>query len=211
VPRRLLSAPAIVAAALALASAAGAATDSFDGVPFSPFTIAPGNLACVGWSDDVAGPTRLCDPINVLFPGRTLAGAVARLHAAGWRDADGGAQWLYFAAGALLPVQAQLEVPDGPDPTQRYHLRLWQAAPGLVVGNVHHEHGSPHAIDMAWDGAQAFLARTVCGARCGEAFLPTQASMEGASGLWRGWPNDAVATVVPSPRARPHAPASRRG
>ena len=72
-----------------------------------------------------------------------------RLHGAGWTDTTGAPQWLHFGDPGLVEVQAQLQFADGPDPTQRYHVRLWQAAPELTLGNVHHEHGSPHQIDVA--------------------------------------------------------------
>lgn len=185
-----------LAAALALAPGAGAsapAADSFAGVAFSPFTIDPANGDCT--PDASVG--RYCDPINILFPGQSLGTVVARLHAAGWTDTTGTTQWLSLDGGPLVAVQAQLQVADGPDPTQRYHVRLWQASPSLTIGNVHHEHGSPHRIDLAWDAAEAFLAGPLCSSWCGRAPLPAQAALEGGTGSWRGWPNDAVATVVP--------------
>jgi hypothetical protein len=198
------------AVALTLAPAAGAATDSYDGVAFAPFTLDAANGDCVPWDEPGVGPTRNCDPINVLFPGQSLAQVVTRLHAAGWTDANGSVQFLHFADAALFPVQAQLQVLDGPDPTQRYHVRLWQAADGLTLGNVHHEHGSPHRIDTAWDTAEAFLAAGLCSTWCGHVPLPAQAAIEGPGGLWRGWPNDAVATVVPLAPPVPAAPAPPR-
>ena len=98
----------------------------------------------------------------------------------------------------------QLGWPDGPDPTQRYHVRLWQVAPNLTVGNVHHEHGTPHQIDMAWDQAEAFLATPLCSTWCRQLALPAQAALQNGTSTWRGWPNDAIATVIPaSPPAVP--------
>lgn len=200
---------AAIVLALAAAGGAAALSDSYNGVAFSPFTLAPGNMDCVPSHDDVVGWTANCDPINLIFPFQSLDVAVARLHAAGWTDAGGSTQWIYFGTGPLVAVQAQLQLPDGSDPTMRYHVRLWQAAPNLVVGNVHHEHGSPHQIDMAWDAAEAFLASGVCSARCSSAFLPTQDSIERSSGSWRGWANNAYATVIaPAPPVAPSAPSS---
>lgn len=175
----------------------------YGGPPFAPFTIAPGNMDCVQVDDPVIGWTGDCDPVNVLFPRQTLASVVNRLEAAGWSAATGSTQWLYFGSADLVPVQAQLGLPDdGADPTMRYHVRLWQVAPGLVVGAVHHEHGTPHRIDLDWDAAERFLAVPLCSPRCGHVVLPAQASLANGSGRWRGWANDAIATVIPSP-ARP--------
>jgi hypothetical protein len=200
-----LLAAAAAAAALALAGSAGAVTDSYDGVVFYPFTMAPGNMDCVDWHDDVAGWAKNCDPVDVLFPGQTLDVVIARLHAAGWIDTGGGTQYLYFADQASVAAEAQLAIADGNDPTMRYHVRLWQAGPTLVVGGVHHEHGTPHKIDLDWDAAEAFLAHDLCSSWCARAYLPTQDAMQNHTGTWRGWANDATATVIP---LAPPAPAA---
>lgn len=196
---RLLLLVVAAAATLALTGPARAlTTDSYDGVAFYPFTVDPGNDACVPWTEPGVGATRNCDPINVVFPNQSLASVVARLHAAGWADAGGTVQWLHFAFSNLVAVEWQLGLPDGPDPTQRYHVRLWQAAPNLTIGNVHHEHGTPHQIDMPWDAAEAFLARPLCALWCEQVQLPEQSAIEDDTGTWRGWANDAIATVVVS-------------
>jgi hypothetical protein len=199
VPRKLILLAAAAAATLALAGSASAlTTDSYDGVAFYPFTIDPSNADCVPWNEPGVGATRNCDPINVIFPGQRLASVVARLHAAGWADAGGSVQWLHFATSNLVPVEWQLGFADGPDPTQRYHVRLWEAAPNLTIGNVHHEHGTPHRIDMPWDAAEAFLAMPRCASWCQHVQLPEQAAIEADSGMWRGFANDAIATVIPA-------------
>jgi hypothetical protein len=195
----LLSLAAAACAALTFAGTASAVTDTYDGVAFSPFTIAPGNADCVDERDPVLGWTKSCDPVNVLFPGQTLDVVVARLEAAGWTVSGGGVQYLQLTdPAAPVPVEIHLGLPDGTDPTMRYHVRLWQADPTLTVGAVHHEHGEPHKIDLAWDAAEAFLAVPLCGAWCGQAELPVQSSMQTAPGMWRGWPNDGIATVIPT-------------
>jgi hypothetical protein len=203
--RLLLTPAAIVIVVLVLAGAAAAATDSYDGIPFYPFTMAPDNADCVAWTDDTAGPTRNCDPVNVLFPHQSIDVVAGRLRVANWTDSGGGTQWLYFAGGANVAVQAQLAVPDPSDPSMRYHVRLWQAGPDLVVGSVHHEHGTPHKIDLAWDAAEAFLAGGLCGSWCSHVPLPMQSSMQQGSGQWRDWANDATATVIPLPPPPPPA------
>ena len=189
---------AIALAVLGLigATPAAAASPPWDGVSFHPYSVDPGNADCVPWSDPVIGTTHECDPIDLIFPGQSLPQVVDRLHAAGWTDTGGTSQWLYVD-GVLVPAGAQLGRADGPDPTQRYHVRIWQAATDVVVGNVHHEHGSPHRIDMAWDEAEAFAATGLCASWCGHVHLTAADAIQGPDGSWRGWPNDGDATVVP--------------
>ena len=78
----LLTLATAACAALTLAGSAAAVTDTYDGISFSPFTIAPGNADCVDERDPVLGWTKNCDPVNVLFPGQSLDAVVARLLAA---------------------------------------------------------------------------------------------------------------------------------
>lgn len=192
-------------AAAACGAAVSASADPPLGDAFGPFTIDPTNPACVAMTEPSIGATRLCDPINVIFPGQNLAQVVARLQAAGWSNGSGTVQWLDLNTPTLIPVGWQLGWPDGPDPTQRYHVRLWQVAPDLTVGNVHHEHGTPHQIDMPWDQAEAFLAAPLCSWWCRHVPLPQQAALQDGD-LWRGWANDAIATVIPAhPPATPPA------
>jgi hypothetical protein len=193
---RTAAALAAVSAALLVVSAAPAASPAWTGTAFHPYSVDPSNADCLPWSDPVIGTTRNCDPINLIFPGQALDAVVARLHAQGWTDTVGSIQWLY-AASALIRVQAQLAKADGPDPTQRYHIRLWEASPGLTVGNVHHEHGEPHHIDMAWDEAESFVAAGVCTTWCQHVHLVRADSIQGPNGLWRGFASDGDATVVP--------------
>jgi len=191
----------------AIAALALGVPQAYAGPPFSPFTIAPGNMDCIQVHDPTVGWTGDCDPVNVLFPRQTLASVVARLRALGWSVTSGSTEWMYFGSARLVPVQAQLGMADGADPTMRYHVRLWQAAPDLVVGAVHHEHGTPHRIDLDWDAAERFLAAPMCATRCRHMELPGQASLENGSGRWRGWANDAIATVIPPAAKAPLAPA----
>jgi hypothetical protein len=195
----------VLAVLFCCAAPAAAAPPTWDGPAFHPYTLDPANLDCIGWSDTVIGTTRDCDPVNLVFPGQPLGAVLARLHAAGWVDVTGATQWLY-AGSALTAVQAQVAQADGPDPTQRYHMRLWELAPGLTVANVHHEHGSPHRIDMSWDEAESFAAVGVCAAWCQHVHLSAADPIQGPSGLWRGFANDGDATVVPvSPPPPPPA------
>jgi len=156
---RLLIVAAVAAAVLAAPAGAIAAPAEVVGdVQFYPFSVDAENTSCAPVSDTPVGPTYACDPVNLVFPGQSLAVVVDRLHAAGWIDVTASVQSLVVGDGALVLATAQLAQPDGPDPTQRYHVRLWQVAPTVTLGNVHHEHGSPHAIDLAWDDAEAIIA-----------------------------------------------------
>jgi len=206
--RRLLIAALLAAAAIGAVQPARA--DAPPSTAFGAFTVDPGNADCVAATEPGIGATRLCDPINLIFPNQSLASVIRRLQAAGWSNASGSTQWLHFATNTPVPVQWQLGWQDGPDPTQRYHVRLWQVAPNLTVGNVHHEHGTPHQIDMAWDEAEAFLAKPLCSWWCRHLPLADQAALQGDGMLWRGWLNDAVATVIPAqPPATPPAQPTR--
>lgn len=206
----------IVMAALVAAALGGVAVPARGDTPlasaFGPFTADPGNVDCIAGTDPVAGATRFCDPINIVFPGQSLDAVLARLYAAGWSNGSGTVQWLRLDGASFVPVDWQLGWADGPDPTQRYHVRLWQVAPNLTVGNVHHEHGTPHRIDMPWDEAESFLAAPLCSWWCQHLPLPAQAALQDGTGSWRGWPNDAVATVIPTrpPAATPFQPPLRR-
>jgi hypothetical protein len=196
-PVRRLAIAALVAAA-AGAAALPARADMPLAPTFGPFTSDPGNGDCVAASDPASGATRFCDPINIVFPDQSLDAVLARLHAAGWSNGSGTVQWLRSDAAKLLPVAWQLGWPDGSDPTQRYHVRLWQIAPNLTVGNVHHEHGTPHQIDMAWDQAENFLATPLCSWWCRHLPLDAQLALQNGTDLWRGFENDATATVIPA-------------
>ena len=202
-PPRLASPLFALAAALVLGVAAvAAASDSYAGARFHPFTLVR-NGGCVpdaqhaGYGD--------CDPINLLFPGRTVDQARALLQAHGWQLGLGSTQWLHFDnARKVYQQDVHLVVYDSP--TTQYHVRLWQvrgARTTLTLGAVHHEmrSGFSHVINMDWDEAEAYVRGQLCGteAACGIAELATQASMQaaqGTPGAWRGWANDATATVV---------------
>jgi hypothetical protein len=71
-----------------------------------------------------------------------------------------------------------------------------------------------HAIDMDWDQAEAFVAGQLCNPPCQPSdFLGQQDEIQGNDGEWRGWMNDAWATVVsvaappPPDTTPPDAPA----
>ena len=190
-----------MAAAVALAGAAPAAasTDTAAGASFHPFTM-PLDNGCVRLSDD-HGTSYNCDPVNVLFPDRTWPDVLRLLLDNGWTKLDlGSIQRLHFGDSTLYGQDAQLFREDAPD--KRYHIRLWEVrgvASTVTVGAVHHEEGRlQHRIDMHWDEAEAFVAGQLCGSACSTTgLLVNQDLAQGSDGVWRGWANDAKATVVP--------------
>jgi hypothetical protein len=172
-------------------------------VTFHPFTIPP-NTGCVRWAED---NTYNCDPVNVFFPNRSPAQARDLLRAKGWTTLGlGSTQYLHFASPTLYLQGIQVFRADGRDDqgrSLRYHVRLWLVR-GVVltatVGAVHHEArvGFTDVIDRSWDASEAFLVGQLCTGACtGTGLLPKQHQMQGADGVWRGWANDAHATVIP--------------
>jgi hypothetical protein len=172
-------------------------------VTFHPFTIPP-NTGCVRWSED---GSYNCDPVNVVFPNRSPAQVRDLLRSKGWTTFDlGSTQYLHFAAPALVAQSVQVFRPDGRNSagqSVRYHVRLW-AVPGIAstvtVGAVHHEArvGFTDVIDRSWDASEAFVAGQLCAPNCAQTgVLTKQNQMQGGDGVWRGWANDARATVVP--------------
>jgi hypothetical protein len=86
----------------------------------------------------------------------------------------------------------------------RYHIRLWAvrgAATTVTIGAVHHEASTgflADKIDRSWESAESFVAGQLCGSGCASTpALTTQSQMQGGSTSWRGWNNNAIATVVP--------------
>jgi hypothetical protein len=171
-------------------------------ITFHPFTIPP-NTGCVQWAED---GTYNCDPVNVVFPNRTPAQVRDLLRGKGWTTFDlGSNQSLHFAAPTLFTQDIQVFRADGRNSagqTVRYHVRLW-AVRGITstvtVGAVHHEArvGFSDVIDRSWDASEAFVAGQLCTTNCFvTAVLPKQSQMQGNDGVWRGWANDARATVI---------------
>lgn len=179
-------------------AAAGSVT-----ITVHPFTIPP-DTGCVGWAEDAS---RNCDPVNVVFPNRSPARVRDLLRAKGWTTFDlGSTQSLHFATPALYPQDVQVFRPDSRNPLgqgTRYHVRLWQVrgvTPATTVGAVHHEARTglfSDTIDMDWDTAEGFVAGQLCGPCATTAVLAKQLEMQGGGTTWRGWANDARATVVP--------------
>jgi hypothetical protein len=111
---------------------------------------------------------------------------------------SGSTQWLHFGGGPWIAQHAQLFRADG---LSRYHLRLWEGpSPATVVG-VHHERTIVrHTIDKSWEASEAFLRDQLCPS-CGTTDLLTeQSAIQGGDAEWRGWANDAHATVIRQPR-----------
>jgi hypothetical protein len=172
-------------------------------ITFHPFTM-PLDNGCVRWAAD---GTYNCDPVDLVFPGRSPAQVRDLLIAKGWTTWGlGSTQRLHFATATLYPQDLQLFRGDGRNAagqTLRYHIRLWAvrgAARTVTIGAVHHEASTgflADTIDRSWESAEGFVAAQLCGSGCGSSpVLGTQSLMQGAP-KWRGWDNNAIATVVP--------------
>jgi hypothetical protein len=221
VPARLVraTAPLLIAAAIALIAAAPAravidttTAGSSGFITFHPFTI-PADTGCVFLAAD---GSYNCDPVNVVFPGRSPAQVRDLLRSRGWTTFDlGSTQRLHFTTSTLYSQDVQVFRADGRNSTGqtlRYHVRLWRVpgtAATVTVGAVHHEARVgffSDRIDKSWEESEEFLRTQLCAATaCPEnPTLATQSGMQGShpatgeSGVWwRGWYNDARPTVIP--------------
>jgi hypothetical protein len=220
VPARLVRATApLLAAAVALTAAAPAlavsdttTAGSSGSITFHPFTI-PADSGCVFLAAD---GSYNCDPVNVIFPGRSPAQVRDLLRSRGWTTFDfGSTQRLHFTTSMLYSQDVQVFRADGRNSagqSLRYHVRLWRVrgtTATVTVGAVHHEARVgffADRIDRSWEASEEFLRTHLCATTaCPEnATLATQAGMQGAHPTtgevgvwWRGWYNDARPTVVP--------------
>jgi hypothetical protein len=217
--RRMRATAPLLAAVVALTAAAPAlaVTDSTTAgasgpIAFHPFTI-PSDSGCVFWAAD---GSYNCDPVNVVFAGRSPAQVRDLLRGHGWTTFDfGSTQRLHFTTSALYTQDIQVFRADGRNSagqSLRYHVRLWRVrgtTATVTVGAVHHEARVgffSDRIDKSWEESEEFLRTQLCGvAACSEnASLPAQSSMQGphpttgeAGVWWRGWYNDARPTVIP--------------
>jgi hypothetical protein len=199
-------AAAVLAAAAAPAHAVGDAvvTGSAGTVAFHPFTIPP-NTGCVRWAED---GTYNCDPVNLVFANRSPGQVRDLLRAKGWTTFDlGSTQSLHFGTDTRYAQDIQVFRADGRNSageSLRYHMRLWRVRGALstvTVGAAHHERrvGFSDIIDRSWDVSEAFVAGHLCpaGGCFTTAALPKQKQMQGGDSEWRGWANDASATIFP--------------
>jgi len=221
VPARLVraTAPLLIAAAIALIAAAPAravsdttTAGSSGFITFHPFTI-PADTGCVFLAAD---GSYNCDPVNVVFPGRSPAQVRDLLRSRGWTTFDlGSTQRLHFTTSTLYSQDVQVFRADGRNSTGqtlRYHVRLWRVpgtAATVTVGAVHHEARVgffSDRIDKSWEESEEFLRGQLCApAACPEnPTLTTQSGMQGPNPTtaepgvwWRGWYNDARPTVIP--------------
>jgi hypothetical protein len=189
---------ALAMTALTVVTQVGAVSDSHGDVSFHPFTVDPNNGTCVPWVDPTSGEnTRNCDPVNLLFMGAT-PGQVQQV--LGWGSCSGSTQWLHFDSPTML--SQDLQVCFYESFTLRYHMRLWEVpgtSPVVSLGAVHHESGFfTHTIDKSWEDSEAFVANELCASfDCSQTnFLEEQSLIQGDDGEWRGWANNASATIV---------------
>ena len=169
-------------------------SESYNATGFYPFTLGD----CTPPRSDSYG-RGLCDPVNLIFPGQTWEELVEDLRQLGWTPLGlGSNQWLQLGAQPVTfrqNVQLYFWENDG----SRYHLRLWQAG-AVTFGAVHHEKSiTQHVIDMDWEDAEAYVAGLLCGQGWTCSQTPTlvrQDELQNGNGFWRGWRNDARATVI---------------
>ena len=193
---------------LAMTGTAAAETDVYSGVAFHPLTLDEDNSTCIPWTDSDIGQTRNCDPVNLIFPGRTWMEVRDLLLSQGWSTIGlGSGQWLHYDGPDVYPEDEQLYKSDGNN--TRYHIRLWQAPGNTLVtfAAVHHESVIlVHTIDMAWEQVEAFVGQQLCAPDCEQTGpLAEQIRMQGGDEEWRGWANNGSATVIPAP-ASPDMP-----
>ena len=179
VPARLVraTAPLLIAAAIALIAAAPAravsdttTAGSSGFITFHPFTI-PADTGCVFLAAD---GSYNCDPVNVVFPGRSPAQVRDLLRSRGWTTFDlGSTQRLHFTTSTLYSQDVQVFRADGRNSTGqtlRYHVRLWRVpgtAATVTVGAVHHEARVgffSDRIDKSWEESEEFLRTQLCAA-----------------------------------------------
>lgn len=193
-----------VGAGSALAVSDTVGLGSAGSITFHPFTIPP-NTGCVRWAED---GSYNCDPVNVIFPNRSPGQVRDLLRSRGWTTFDlGSTQSLHFATPTLYSQDIQVFRADGRNSSGqslRYHVRLWLvrgAASTVTVGAVHHEarSGFTDIIDRSWEDSEAFVVSQLCAGACTvTGVLTKQNEMQARNGgLWRGWANNAQATVIP--------------
>jgi hypothetical protein len=202
--------------AAVLTDSAVAETDVYLGVAFHPFTLDGGNGTCIDYPDSDIGPTKNCDPVNLVFPGRTWQEVRDLLGDNGWSTCcSGSTQGLHYDDGAgIYSENEQLVTPN--TYFSRFHIRLFQApgATPMTFGAVHHEEfvNLSHRIDMDWEDAEAFVANSLCGLDCGQTGpLAAQIAIQGGDNTWRttfegaDLINNGSATVIPAPGDPPTA------
>ena len=207
---RFLLVPFFLGLLLFFMNTAEAVSDTVEGLAFHPFTMDANNGTCVDW-EEPNGPTRNCDPVDLIFPSQSVTEVGDRLQALGWSTSGiGSTQWLHFDDETLQTQEAQLYLNESS--TLRYHIRLW-AAPGstlTTIGAIHHESGFlVHTIDMSWEDAEAFVAGQLCGAglSCRSSELLSwqndiqSQDPDGNADEWRGWANDGRVSIISTPPA----------
>jgi len=204
----LLVLPGSLILMLAMTGSAAAETDVYSGVAFHSFTLDGNNNTCIPWTDSDIGQTRNCDPVNLIFPGRTWMEVRDLLQSQGWSTSGlGSGQWLHYDGPDVYPEDEQLYKSDVNN--TRYHIRLWHAPGNTLVtfAAVHHESGILfHTIDMDWEQVEADLGDQLCAPDCEQTGpLTEQIRIQGGDEEWRGWANNGSATVIPAP-ASPDVP-----
>lgn len=173
--------------------------DQYQGVAFHAFTTDPNNITCA--PSTMLVDNRDCDPVNLIWPGKSVVEVEADLIASGWSHGLGSTQWLYFyddTSGTWEGKTQNTQLILRENFLERYHIRLWEAPGPITLAGVHHETGFiSHTIDMNWDEAEAFVSEQLCSFACQPSVsLTRQDEIQGEDGEWRTWLNDALATEI---------------
>lgn len=143
-----------------------------------------------------------CDPVNLVFPGKTWEEVRDALRDSGWTTAGLGSHHLAdMGAAGRMQEDEQLFLVDSFH--SRFHIRLWQGPGPVTFGSVHHEVGDlerlTHRIDMDWELAEAFVSDGLCASArsCRPSAVDgEQHAFQKGGTDWRGWHNDARLTVI---------------
>jgi hypothetical protein len=145
-----------------------------------------------------------CDPVNLVFPGKSVVDVELALRQAGWTGWGIGSVQFVRVDGTpeLQRQQLQLFKPDqdSSNGLSRYHIRLWELPGPITIGAVHHETALPlHRLDSDWEQAEQAVRDDLCpiASACEEsAVLQAQLAVQGDDEIWRGLRNDARMTVI---------------
>jgi hypothetical protein len=145
-----------------------------------------------------------CDPLNLVFPGKSAREVQDSLMAVGWTDNGLGTVQAIVPFGSDVMVTQSVQLFKGDlsaldAPTSRFHVRLWDVPADTTVGAVHHESGFViHAIDQDWELAEAEVREDLCArATCTTGpLLEEQSRLQDGDEEWRGRRNDARPSVI---------------
>ncbi len=164
------------------------------------------------YSQDTRVPWRtrvalLVDPINLLFVDTDTPALMDALAALGWRRPEIGATHCAWVDGARVPMADHTALGPNHD---RFHVRFWAAAGGLVVGAAHREVAGrlvEHVV-TSWDAARAKVIADLCSVgwtRGGATEAVASVNVRGLPGDGRVW-----RVAAPEPSSPPGGRAEGR-